>query len=79
MGWRLIALFLLLPLLADCASVPVHTVCQLDLSRNGAECTRTDNTKETFFKPLSQLDGYIMRTPRDEQAIIEWAKRNCSK
>lgn len=76
---RILALFLLLPLLADCASVPVHVVCQLSLNENGANCARTDRPKETFFKPLSQLDGYIMRTPRDEQVLIEFFKRNCTK
>ena len=63
--------------LSSCVSIPEHTICQLDVSRSGAECAKTSSPSTTYFAPLRDLDGYILRSPQDERKLVEYVKRNC--
>lgn len=67
--------------LSACQSIPDHTVARLDLSEDGvirrAVAGRISNPEDVWWKPANELNGWVCRSPRDEQKLIEWAKRNC--
>lgn len=70
---------------ASCLRVkPPHQVlCLIDLSGlvPGAQCIDTETTTDPVFLPLVKMDGYVARSPDDEQILETWVKNmivNCS-
>jgi hypothetical protein len=62
------------------STVPAHEVCIISAEEVGGWCARTDvDSEQVEFKDLQSMDGFIARSPEDEQKIIEWARRNCKK
>lgn len=81
MGWPVknIGMLIWVIFLNGCQTIPDHEVCQLDLQKNGGWCAMTGNPNAPYFKTLQDMDNGIVRTPEGEQALRDWAKRNCSK
>lgn len=50
---------------------------KIDPGKSGAWCASTADPDNPFWKPLSDLDGFIARSQDDEQKIVEWEKREC--
>ena len=63
--------------LTSCAGFPKVTTCVSDPESGGMQCSL--NGGEAEFKPYGDTGNYVCRSADDEQKIIEWAKRQCSK
>lgn len=65
--------------LSACQSMPDHEVVRLKVQGGSvsAEAGRISKPEEIYPKPVSQLNNYLCRSPRDEQKVVEWMYRNC--
>lgn len=72
----------LLASFSACQSIPDHEVVQLRVDNGvsqGGWAARVKDPENVYWKPASQMQGHLCRSPRDEQKVIEWIKRNCGK
>lgn len=65
---------------SGCQTVPDHEVAQLvveDGVVERARAGRISDPERVYWKPVTEMNNYICRSPRDEQRLIEWYRRTC--